>query len=99
VTASLADTVRDVALSLDPDMTAAASRWDVRVGQDWMGNPAVFVTLVFRDDAIGKVWRRREDYRRALRDRLFELLPEDYYPFIGFSAESVALDPDKVASS
>ena len=89
-----AEDIREIAIALDPEFAEAVSRWDIRVGEDWRGEPGVFVTIVLRDDGARAVWPTRDGYRTRLLQALLEALPEDYFPFISFSAESIALNPE-----
>jgi len=89
--------IRKAAIEVDPEFAKAVARWEIEVGEDWRGEPAVFVVIVLRDADVARVWRTRDAFRRRLRERLFELLPEEYYPFITFSAESESLDPRAAA--
>jgi hypothetical protein len=85
--------VREIVESYDPRITEAAARIDIRVGEDWRGEPAVFVDIVLKDSEAYYVWPKILDHNRELTNRLLEVLPEEYFPFVGFNAESVALDP------
>ncbi len=86
--------IHEVAANLDPEFAKAVSRWEVSVGEDSTGDPAIFVTIVFRDAAIHAAWPGRAAFRDRLRDLLFDIAP-GYYPFIGFSAESEAINPEQ----
>lgn len=88
--------IRTIAEGLDPAFATAVRRWDVEVREDSSGQPAVFVVIVLKDEAIRSVWKSRNAYRERLFDRLLALAP-DYFPFIRFDAESEALDPAQPA--
>ncbi len=86
--------IHDIAANLDPEFAKAVSRWEVSVGEDSTGDPAIFVTVVFRDTAIHDAWKSRISYRDELFETLIDTYP-DYYPFVGFSAESEAINPEQ----
>jgi hypothetical protein len=88
------DAIRELAIDLDPELANAVARWEIEVGEDWLGGPAIHLTIVFKDSEIRRVWKSRGAYRERLRDELLAMAPE-HYPFIRFSAESEALNPDQ----
>jgi hypothetical protein len=90
------DEIREFAVRLDPDLAKAVSRWEIEVGEDWLGELAIHVAVVFKDSEIRRVWTKREAFRKRLREGLRALAP-DCYPFVRFDAESVALDPEQPA--
>jgi len=90
--------IRRLAIELGPEVADAVSRWEIRVGDDWLGEPAIFVTVVFKDSQIHRAWKIRRPFRERLHDALLQRFPE-YYPFIGFSAESVAINPEEPAKA
>ena len=71
----------------------AIDRLDIEVRPDSTGEPAVFVTVVFKDADLYDGWLRRNDLRARLRKRLVEFVPE-LWPFVDFSAQTVAADPE-----
>jgi len=86
--------IRETAIAIDPKFAKAVARWDIEVGRDWQGDPGVFVIIVLKDSEAHRVWESRRDYKDRLRNRLWAMLPEGYFPYITYSAESVALDPE-----
>ncbi len=88
------DAIRAFAANLDPRFAENVSRWDVVVGEDWTGEPAIFVTIVLKDATIHSAWKTRGPYREQLFESLLREMP-GYYPFIDFSAESDAVNPEK----
>lgn len=90
------DAIRDLVEGLDPGFAETVARWEIDIGEDWLGEPAVHVTIVFKDARIRDVWKSKDDYRKRLERALRNYLPE-HYPFIVFSAESVALNPEEPA--
>ncbi|MFN0093403.1 MAG: hypothetical protein ACKVVT_01320 [Dehalococcoidia bacterium] len=87
-----ADDVRAFSQSLDPAFAENVSRWDVRVGEDHWGDPAIFVTAVLKDSHAHRAWGTLRGFEQRLFRALLERHPE-YFPFVLFSAESEALDP------
>lgn len=87
------DEIRAELIALDPERAADVSRWDVEIGEDSVGGPAVFVTVVYRDDRLYGAWPSHGEYRKRIEARLDEVAPERW-PFVWFSAESVAIDPE-----
>jgi hypothetical protein len=92
------DDVREIALSLDPGFNRVVSRWEIEVGEDWLGEPGIFVKIVLRDSDLHAIWKSRIAFRNSLRRRLLDLYP-DYFPFITFSAESIAINPEQPATA
>jgi hypothetical protein len=88
--------IRELAIGLDPELAESVSRWEIDVGEDWLGEPAIHVAIVLKDSEVRRVWRARDEFRNRLRDELRAFAP-DYYPFIRFDAESVALNPEEPA--
>lgn len=85
--------VRVEVLKVDSDYARAVSRFDIEVTDDSTGDPAIFVTVVFKDTDLYGAWPKRDAYREKIQDHLFEEWP-DRYPYVTFSAESVAIDPE-----
>jgi hypothetical protein len=90
------DAIRKLAIELDPELAKSVSRWEIEVGEDWLGEPAIHVAIVLKDEDIRRLWKSRDAFRDRLRDALREFAP-DYYPFIRFDAESVSLGPTQPA--
>jgi hypothetical protein len=93
--AMTADEIRERLIALDQEKAKDVSRWEIKVGEDSLGEPAVFVTVVFRDDRAHAGWVSWTDYRHAIERRLRSLLPP-YWPYVWPSAESVMTDPRRV---
>ena len=83
-----------IATELDPDFAPFVSRWDIDVGEDWTGDPAVHVVVVLKDATIRAAWKIRVPYREELFETLLERVP-GYFPYVGFSAESEAINPEE----
>ena len=88
-----AEQIRDFAIRLDPSFAEAVGRWEIAVGEDSYGKPGLFITIVLRDATIRTAWKARDAFRWRLFDALLAEVP-GYYPFIGFSAESIAINPE-----
>jgi hypothetical protein len=78
---------------IDDPAASAVAEWQVRVDNDWSGDPAIHVVIVLRDERVRDVWPGRESLRTKARDLLRQLAPERW-PFIAFSAQSDSLDPE-----
>ncbi|MFN0145703.1 MAG: hypothetical protein ACKVT1_04275 [Dehalococcoidia bacterium] len=88
------EAIRDELVRLDPERAADVSRWEVEIGEDSVGDPAVFVTVVYRDDRLYAAWKRRREYTGLIEAGLTALLP-GRWPYVTLSAESVAIDPER----
>lgn len=87
------EAVREAAIAVDPEFAKSVARWEIEVGEDWLGKPAVFVKVVLRDRSLASVWDSLLTRRRRLVEQLLAVLPDAYFPYVSFSAESVALYP------
>jgi hypothetical protein len=87
-----ADEIRERLIALDPVRAKDVSRWEIKIGEDSLGEPAVHVTVVYRDDRLYHAWPEQEKYRERLWDELVRLFP-DRWPYVIASAESVDADP------
>ena len=85
-------TAEDIREALADISDPAIDRLDIEVRPDSTGEPAVFVTVVFRDADLREAWFRRNDLRARIRARLVEFVPE-LWPFVWFSAQTVAANP------
>lgn len=90
--------IRRLAIELGPELADAVSRWEITVGLDWLGEPSIDMIVVFKDSDIRRVWKIRRPFQERLFRALLDRYP-DYYPFIAFSAESVAINPEEPARS
>ena len=86
------EAIKDRLVALDPEKAADVSRWEVEIGEDSVGGPAVFVTVVYRDDRLHAAWSGHKAYQELLRQRLVDLLP-DHWAYVRLSAESISADP------
>ena len=91
------EVMREIAAT-DPDFEAGVSRFDVRVGEDSNGLPGIFIKVVLADKTIREYWPHRNAFKEALRRRLWKRFP-DSFPFVWFSAESEAINPEVPASA
>ena len=89
------EAIKDRLVALDPEKAADVSRWEVEIGEDSVGDAAVFVTVVYRDDRSHAGWLTWTEYRHALEAQLRTLLP-DHWPYVRPSAVSVETDPRRV---
>ncbi len=89
------DLIREQLIALDPGKAADVSRWEIAMGEDSVGYPSVFVTVVYRDDRAHAGWLTWTEYRHALEARVRTLLP-DHWAYVRPSAVSVATDPRRV---
>ena len=85
-------TVQEIRDALADINDPAVDRLDIEVRPDSTGEPAVFVTVVFRDADLREGWLRRNDLRASIRARLVEFVPE-LWPFVWFSAQTAAANP------
>ncbi len=69
----------------------AIAGWDVEVGHDWVGDDAVWVWIVLRDDLIDQVWPMpiRDALREGVRDIVQRAAgSDDVQVYIRFRSES-----------
>ena len=90
------ETVRQRLAAIDHPLRDAVARWEITIGTDDTGEPAIDVVVVLYDADIRRVWRQRNILRDLVRDRLREIAPERW-PYVTFSAESEALNPEVAA--
>jgi hypothetical protein len=79
--------------AIDQPIVTAVANWDVRLDEDWSGDPAVYVMVTFKDSEIRAVWHARNALRAEIERRAARLFP-DRISYVRFSAESIAMDPD-----
>ena len=84
----------DIRRALGVVTDPAVKSLDVELGPDSSGEDAVFVTITFFDARLNEGWRRSEGLRAEIYTKLRELVP-DLWPFVRFSAETVAAFPDE----
>jgi hypothetical protein len=87
-----ADEIRERLIALDPEKAEDVSRWEIKLGEDSLGEPSIHVTLVYRDDRLYQAWPMQERYRQTLWEELIRMFPERW-PYVLASAESVNADP------
>jgi hypothetical protein len=85
--------VREALRRSPPPEADAIARMDVSVREDSGGDPAVYATVVFHSSGARRAWPRRAEIERHVRDVLRRAVP-DLWPYIGFSADDDALNPE-----
>lgn len=91
------DDIRRRLADINDPLVGAVARWEVSFGVDDAGEPVVDVVIVLRDAELKRVWKRRGQLRQLVRARLQEDLPRRW-PYVSFSAESEALNPEEAAA-
>ena len=78
--------------AIDYPKMDAIDRWEVRLDEDWSGDPAVFVTITYKDAEIRDAWPTRNKLVDAVRS-LAEAAFPDRWSYVDLTADS-DIDPD-----
>ncbi len=87
------DDVQRALEAIPDELRNAVSRWEIAIDEDWSGDPATHVRVLFKDAELIRAWPQRNRYRDRIRETLWNLLP-DRIPYVLFSGETQAANPE-----
>ena len=75
------------------DTTAGAvAEWNLRLGEDWSGDPGVFITVTFKDSELQRIWPSHRGLESALDIAAIRRFPSRL-SYVTFTAQTDAADP------
>src|SRR4051794_23084462 len=92
-TADAVNELEQAIRGIDHPAVAAVAKWDVRLDEDWSGDPAVYITVTFKDSEIRRIWPTRNELRASIEAAATRLLPGRLV-YVRLTAQSIAIDPD-----
>jgi hypothetical protein len=89
----LRDRIKTALEQFEHPASVAVKRWEVTVGEDWIGEPAVFATAVLEESRTRAIWHMIHDFEREAELIVRGIAP-DRWPVVRVTADDLAFDPD-----
>ena len=70
----------------------AVAEWELHLGEDWSGDPGVFITVTFKDSELQRVWPARRSLQASIEEHARKRFP-GRFPYIVFMAQTIAANP------